>query len=178
MSLSLSLSVCLSLSLSLQTMGGDFKGKEQDATKGIYALAGESSTKNLCYHSNFNPSLAGDIFRLNSSTYRSQGLYISASFFEIYCSKVYDLLNDKQRLRALEDSQGRVRVSTTTTTHSPTHTFTHSLIHSLSPHSLIHSLSPHSFTHSLLIHTLTHTLTRSLPPHSLIHSLPPHSPTH
>ena len=37
-------SMCMVVSLSLQTMGGDFKGKEQDATKGIYALAGQSLT--------------------------------------------------------------------------------------------------------------------------------------
>ena len=54
---------------------------------------------------------AGDVFRLNTGPHSGKGLAISASFFEIYCSKVYDLLNNKQRLRILEDAQGRVRVS-------------------------------------------------------------------
>ena len=58
-----------------------------------------------------SPPSAGDVFRLNAGPHSSKGLVVSASFFEIYCSKVYDLLNNKQRLRTLEDAQGRVRVS-------------------------------------------------------------------
>ena len=38
-------------------------------------------------------------------------LTISASFFEIYSGKVYDLLNKKVRLRILEDAKQQVQVS-------------------------------------------------------------------
>jgi kinesin family protein 2/24 len=74
------------------TMGGNFHGRDQDATKGIYALA------------------AGDVFRLNRVTYGSHDLVVSSSFFEIYCGKVYDLLNNKKKLRILEDAKSRVQV--------------------------------------------------------------------
>jgi kinesin family protein 2/24 len=74
------------------TMGGNFHGRDQDATKGIYALA------------------AGDVFRLNRVTYGSHDLVVSSSFFEIYCGKVYDLLNNKKKLRILEDAKSRVQI--------------------------------------------------------------------
>ena len=38
-------------------------------------------------------------------------LTVSASFFEIYSGKVYDLLNKKVRLRILEDAKQQVQVS-------------------------------------------------------------------
>ena len=34
----------------MQTMGGDFRGREQDATKGIYALAGEWAGSEIHVH--------------------------------------------------------------------------------------------------------------------------------
>uniref|UniRef100_A0A1X7UMF4 Kinesin motor domain-containing protein n=3 Tax=Amphimedon queenslandica TaxID=400682 RepID=A0A1X7UMF4_AMPQE len=74
------------------TMGGDFRGREQDATKGIYALA------------------AADVFRLNRVTHESKDLVVSSSFFEIYCGKVYDLLNNKKKLRILEDAKSKVQI--------------------------------------------------------------------
>lgn len=75
------------------TMGGDFKGKDQDCQKGIYALA------------------SADVFRLvNSPKYRHLNLVVSASFFEIYSGKVFDLLNKKARLRILEDAKQQVQV--------------------------------------------------------------------
>ena len=53
------------------TMGGTFSGKQQDCKKGIYAMA------------------AKDVFKyLNSSTYKSLNLIVTASFFEIYSGKV------------------------------------------------------------------------------------------
>ncbi|XP_076261313.1 kinesin-like protein Klp10A isoform X2 [Rhynchophorus ferrugineus] len=75
------------------TMGGDFKGKDQDCGKGIYAMA------------------SADVFRLaNSPKYRHLNLVVSSSFFEIYSGKVFDLLNNKAKLRILEDGKQQVQV--------------------------------------------------------------------
>lgn len=75
------------------TMGGDFMGKSQDCSKGIYALA----TK--------------DVFKLlKSPQYRNEDLIITSSFFEIYSGKVFDLLNNKAKLRVLEDGKQQVQV--------------------------------------------------------------------
>ncbi|CAH1970026.1 unnamed protein product [Acanthoscelides obtectus] len=75
------------------TMGGDFNGKVQECGKGIYAMA------------------AGDVFQLvNSPKYRKLNLVVSASFFEIYSGKVFDLLNNKAKLRILEDGKQQVQV--------------------------------------------------------------------
>lgn len=75
------------------TMGGDFNGKVQDCKTGIYALA----TK--------------DVFGyLRSPKYRSLNLTVSASFFEIYSGKVFDLLSEKNKLRVLEDGKQQVQI--------------------------------------------------------------------
>nr|CAI5832189.1 unnamed protein product [Callosobruchus analis] len=75
------------------TMGGDFNGKVQECGKGIYAMA------------------AADVFRLVSSRkYRHLNLVVSASFFEIYSGKLFDLLNNKAKLRILEDGKQQVQV--------------------------------------------------------------------
>lgn len=75
------------------TMGGDFTGKSQDCAKGIYALA-------TC-----------DVFRLlKVPKYRQEDLVVTASFFEIYSGKVFDLLNGKTKLRVLEDGKQQVQV--------------------------------------------------------------------
>ena len=75
------------------TMGGDFNGKTQDSTKGIYAL------------------VARDVFKmLKSPKYRNEGLIVYASFFEIYSGKVFDLLNEKAKLRVLEDAHQQVQI--------------------------------------------------------------------
>ncbi|GJQ80353.1 hypothetical protein Trydic_g262 [Trypoxylus dichotomus] len=75
------------------TMGGDFNGRNQDCQKGIYAMA------------------AGDVFKYaNSAKYRNLNLVVSASFFEIYSGKVFDLLNNKMKLRILEDGKQQVQV--------------------------------------------------------------------
>ena len=53
------------------TMGGDFNGKSQDSTKGIYAMA------------------TRDVFRyLNSPRCKHLDLTCHCSFFEIYSGKV------------------------------------------------------------------------------------------
>lgn len=74
------------------TMGGDFSGKSQDCSKGIYALA------------------AKDVFKLLHSRYKKLDLTVSASYFEIYSGKVFDLLNKKVKLRVLEDQKGQVNI--------------------------------------------------------------------
>lgn len=75
------------------TMGGTFSGKQQDCTKGIYALS------------------AQDVFKQNKSPkHKNKDLLISASYFEIYGSKVFDLLNKRKRLRVLEDGNQQVQV--------------------------------------------------------------------
>lgn len=75
------------------TMGGTFTGKQQDCTKGIYALS------------------AQDVFKQNKSAkHKNKDLLISASYFEIYGSKVFDLLNRRKRLRVLEDGNQQVVV--------------------------------------------------------------------
>jgi len=75
------------------TMGGDFNGKLQDSTKGIYAYA------------------AQDVFKLlESPKYSGLNLLVSCSFFEIYSAKVFDLINEKKRLQVLEDGKAEVHV--------------------------------------------------------------------
>ncbi|CAH0727654.1 unnamed protein product, partial [Brenthis ino] len=75
------------------TMGGDFQGKMQDCKKGIYAMA------------------ARDVFvYLKSPKYKPLNLIVSASFFEIYSGKVFDLLADKAKLRVLEDGKQQVQI--------------------------------------------------------------------
>ncbi|XP_053597594.1 kinesin-like protein KIF2A isoform X2 [Microplitis demolitor] len=75
------------------TMGGDFNGKTQDCKKGVYAM------------------VAKDVFKyLKSPKYRVLNLVISASFFEIYSGKVFDLLADKEKLRVLEDGKQQVQI--------------------------------------------------------------------
>lgn len=75
------------------TMGGDFMGRKQNSAKGIYALA------------------AQDVFtHLNHGRYAHLELSAFVSFFEIYNGKVYDLLNEKAKLRVLEDDRQQVQV--------------------------------------------------------------------
>ncbi|XP_062436968.1 kinesin-like protein KIF2C [Rhea pennata] len=75
------------------TMGGDFSGRAQNASKGIYAFASQ------------------DVFLLLSQPrYRNQDLEVYVTFFEIYNGKVFDLLNKKAKLRVLEDGKQQVQV--------------------------------------------------------------------
>lgn len=75
------------------TMGGDFSGKNQDCSKGIYALA------------------ARDVFlMLKKPIYKKLDLQVFSTFFEIYSGKVFDLLNRKAKLRVLEDGKQQVQV--------------------------------------------------------------------
>ena len=73
-------------------MGGDLSQRDVDFSKGIYALT------------------ANDIFRhLNKSPNKGQ-FDVYCTFFEIYCTKVFDLFNEKKRLRVLEDHKNLVQV--------------------------------------------------------------------
>nr|XP_020441179.1 kinesin-like protein KIF2A isoform X1 [Monopterus albus] len=75
------------------TMGGDFSGKNQDCSKGIYVLS------------------ARDVFlMLKKPIYKKLDLQVFATFFEIYSGKVFDLLNGKAKLRVLEDGKQQVQV--------------------------------------------------------------------
>ncbi|KAF3701737.1 Kinesin-like protein KIF2A [Channa argus] len=75
------------------TMGGDFSGKNQDCSKGIYALS------------------ARDVFLMSKKpNYKKLDLQVFATFFEIYSGKVFDLLNRKAKLRVLEDGKQQVQV--------------------------------------------------------------------
>jgi kinesin family protein 2/24 len=66
---------------------------KQDCSKGVYALT------------------AKDVFKmLKSSDYKKEDLYVCCSFFEIYSGRVFDLLNDKAKLRVLEDGHKEVQV--------------------------------------------------------------------
>jgi len=72
------------------TMMGPPKGQsEKDKTPGIFLLA------------------AQDIFRcLNSKEHSHLGVYIA--FYEIYCGKLFDLLNNRQLLHARENAKSNV----------------------------------------------------------------------
>uniref|UniRef100_A0A8C5QVN1 Kinesin-like protein n=1 Tax=Leptobrachium leishanense TaxID=445787 RepID=A0A8C5QVN1_9ANUR len=75
------------------TMGGDFTGKNQNVSKGVYAFASR------------------DVFlMLEQSRYRNLDLEVFVTFFEIYNGKVFDLLNTKAKLRVLEDAKQEVQV--------------------------------------------------------------------
>lgn len=74
------------------TMGGEFKGKQQNFKNGIYAR------------------VASDVFAFLSQTPYKGNLLVSVSFFEIYGKLAFDLLAKKQRLRVLEDGKQVVQV--------------------------------------------------------------------
>lgn len=73
------------------TMGGDFSAKNVDCSKGIYAQT------------------ARDVFKQIHGKYKGQ-LEVYCTFFEIYCGKVFDLLNNKKKLRVLEDHKNLVQI--------------------------------------------------------------------
>ena len=67
-------------------------GKSKDNVPGMYLLA------------------AHDIFTLlNDPTY--QGFSIRLSFFEIYCGKLFDLLNNRNKVLARTDAKNRVQIT-------------------------------------------------------------------
>ncbi|KAI6218343.1 Kinesin-like protein [Aphelenchoides fujianensis] len=76
------------------TMGGDFEGKAQDCSKGIYALAASDVFECLNEHPEFE----------------DEELYVTCSFFELYGSKAFDLLAKRASLRILEDNKRNVQI--------------------------------------------------------------------
>eukprot|EP00033_Pygsuia_biforma_P002815 GCRY01003109.1.p1 GENE.GCRY01003109.1~~GCRY01003109.1.p1 ORF type:complete len:692 (-),score=226.56 GCRY01003109.1:265-2340(-) len=73
-----------------QTGSGKTFTMQGDGTNGIYQLA------------------ANDIFKRRDSDPRFQNLTVSASYFEIYVGRIYDLLKGRRRLEAREDSKHNV----------------------------------------------------------------------
>ncbi|KAK2860309.1 hypothetical protein Q7C36_004475 [Tachysurus vachellii] len=71
------------------TMGGDLSGKAKKRYEGIYALAAQDVFAHLGQHS---------------------ALRLYVTFFEIYNDKVFDLLNEKAKLRVLQDRKQQVQV--------------------------------------------------------------------
>ncbi|GAA54828.1 kinesin family member 2/24, partial [Clonorchis sinensis] len=51
-----------------------------------------------------------DLFALYEKMNYSEEYTVSVNYFEIYCNKVYDLLNQKRQLRVMEDSFGSVQL--------------------------------------------------------------------
>lgn len=92
-------------------MGGDFSQKNVDCSKGVYALTG------MLWHlikwkyliKNLSKQIARDVFKHINGKYKGT-LDVFCTFFEIYCGKVYDLLNNKKKLRVLEDHKNQVQV--------------------------------------------------------------------
>lgn len=82
-------------------MGGDFSGKNQDCSKGIYALAGQRPSflfSHYCFlllaelksfwFFFFGFCAARDVFlMLNKPHYKKLDLQVFATFFEIYSGK-------------------------------------------------------------------------------------------
>nr|XP_014350181.1 PREDICTED: kinesin-like protein KIF2C [Latimeria chalumnae] len=75
------------------TMGGNFSGRSQNCSRGIYAFASQDV-----------------FFLLSQPKYKDRNIEVAASFFEIYNGKVFDLLNKKAKLRVLEDAKQQVQV--------------------------------------------------------------------
>lgn len=94
-------------------MGGDFSGKNQDCSKGIYALAGTNTTPclslsllvqnvlflricvKLCLFSEaLSLFAARDVFlMLKKPNYKKLDLNVFATFFEIYSGKASEVTN-------------------------------------------------------------------------------------
>lgn len=79
-------------------MGGDFSGKNQDCSKGIYALSGQFPLYLYIQHCILNLTLykcvffslcaARDVFlMLKKPNYKKLDLQVFATFFEIYSGK-------------------------------------------------------------------------------------------
>lgn len=76
------------------TMGGEFKRQFQNYSDGIYAMAADDFFHNL-----------------ELPQFAQLGLTVGCSFFELYGTRVYDLLKPgKPQLRVLEDGHQQVRV--------------------------------------------------------------------
>ncbi len=78
-----------------------------------YGQTGSGKTYTMIGNNDTNPGLyllaSYDIFSLISEPkYNNITIYIS--FYEIYCGKIYDLLNSRKILNILEDSKGQINI--------------------------------------------------------------------
>ena len=78
-----------------------------------YGQTGSGKTYTMLGNNDTNPGLyllaSYDIFSLISEPkYNNITIYIS--FYEIYCGKIYDLLNSRKILNILEDSKGQINI--------------------------------------------------------------------
>ena len=71
--------------------GGESK-ESQNAIPGLYLLA------------------AQDIFNIVDMSMEFKSLGVFISFYEIYCGKLHDLLNDRQQLHPREDAKQNVNI--------------------------------------------------------------------
>ena len=67
-----------------------------------YTMIGDSKNEGLYLLA------ARDLFQFLHSS--SEELYIKVSYFEIYCGKLYDLLNNRKKLHAREDAKSNINI--------------------------------------------------------------------
>ena len=83
------------------TMGGEFRGKQQNVDGGLYYFCARDLFLRL----------RRDVEAFNPTGNTETGqFYVACSFFEIYSGRVYDLMNDRERLRVMEDKKGNINV--------------------------------------------------------------------
>ncbi len=77
-----------------------------------YGQTGSGKTFTMMGNNETNPGLyllaSYDIFSLIETQYKNISIYIS--FYEIYCGKLFDLLNSRKNLNILEDSKGQINI--------------------------------------------------------------------
>lgn len=67
-----------------------------------YTMIGDSKNEGLYLLA------ARDLFKFIRSS--NEGMHINVSYFEIYCGKLYDLLNNRKKLHAREDAKSNINV--------------------------------------------------------------------
>ena len=67
-----------------------------------YTMIGDSKNEGLYLLA------AKDLFKFIQSN--NEGYHINASYFEIYCGKLYDLLNNRKKLHAREDAKSNINI--------------------------------------------------------------------
>ena len=77
-----------------------------------YGQTGSGKTFTMMGNNETNPGLyllaSYDIFSLIETKYKNICIYIA--FYEIYCGKIFDLLNSRKNLNILEDSKGQINI--------------------------------------------------------------------
>lgn len=51
-----------------------------------------------------------DVFKLGSSKHKDLNVTYYVSYFEIYRGRVYDLLNEKEKLEVMEDHNNEIQI--------------------------------------------------------------------